>query len=217
MPKARSRKPEVRGQKTDSQPKTLPSLRHFTIHYSPFTISTSVYAGQDVGGSRYYCRAHWYCHASADQGAQYRHPGPHGHGSAEHQPGPGGISRDFRDYPRIDYSNTNLTPDRIGAVTLCWALVAPGPDVGSGSDGALGPGFRLRGTQGQVYGPYIQPGKFNISGTNNWNSTINDVNGSPYLYFPGFSAANVHVAGGYVGNYTTTLRLPNPCIMPPTI
>jgi type II secretory pathway pseudopilin PulG len=135
--------------------------------------------------------------------------------------------QDFRDYPRIDYTSATSNPigqtdstynptpptDRIGAVTLCWALLSPGPaTAASGGDGADGPGFRVRGTQGQVYGPYLQPGKFTVSGTSDWNSTINDVRGNPYLYFPGFAGANINVAKGFVGNYTAAAS-PNPIPM----
>jgi prepilin-type N-terminal cleavage/methylation domain-containing protein len=113
---------------------------------------------------------------------------------------------DFKDYPPVDVSgNSPITAtDRLGAVTLCWALLAPGPDVGNGSDGALGPGFRVRGTQGQVYGPYIQPGKFSISGTTDWDSTINDLRGNPYLYYRANASASIHVANGYVAAYNPT-------------
>jgi len=132
--------------------------------------------------------------------------------------------KDFKDYPPVDLSatnpiiitsTTNPTPpaDRVGAVTLCWALLSPGPaDPTVGGDSSDGPGFRVRGAtvngtwqgQGQVYGPYIQPGKFTISGTNDWNSTINDVRGNPYLYYRANPAASINVAGGYVGNYNPT-------------
>jgi prepilin-type N-terminal cleavage/methylation domain-containing protein len=134
--------------------------------------------------------------------------------------------QDFKDYPRIDYSasnpiitNTVTTPamtDRLGAITLCWALLAPGPDIGpgnvvggNGSDGAPGPGFRVRGTvppQGQIWGPYIPPGRFQVSGTMDWDSTINDTYGHPYLYFPAYKGAIVNVTqspnnGGYVSAF----------------
>jgi len=114
--------------------------------------------------------------------------------------------QDFYDYPRIDYtaanpitivSATNPTPqlDRLGAVTLCWALLAPGP---ASQDGADGPGFRVRGTQGQVHNAYIVPAKFNITGTTDYDSTINDTHGNPYLYFPAFKGANISATNGFV-------------------
>jgi type II secretory pathway pseudopilin PulG len=124
--------------------------------------------------------------------------------------------QDFKDYPRIDYTTNNPlianalpnVTDRLGAVTLCWALLAPGPATGAGgvvgangSDGADGPGFRVRGSMGQVYGPYIQPDKFNISGTTDWDSTINDFHGNPYLYFPGNKGANISAANGFAAPY----------------
>jgi len=77
---------------------------------------------------------------------------------------------DFGDYPRM--SNPQFAgpnpPAASGAALLCWALVAPGPQGdGSGrnpqgSDGADGPGFRIRGTQGKVAGPYLPSDRFLI-------------------------------------------------------
>jgi type II secretory pathway pseudopilin PulG len=72
---------------------------------------------------------------------------------------------DQRDYPRCLYNDPN-PPPLSGAELLCWALIAPGNAVagtaGEPGDGANGPGFRTRGQQGQVYGPYIDPAKFRI-------------------------------------------------------
>ncbi len=120
--------------------------------------------------------------------------------------------QDFKDFPRIDYSvigpggangiNVPTSANTIqipGAVVLCWALLAPGLDA---QDGADGPGFRVRSFanasspsgstgQGQVYGPYIAAGRFNIgNGTDDSYSTINDRYGHPYLYFPANKGAN---------------------------
>jgi len=84
---------------------------------------------------------------------------------------------DQHDYPRLnlpeeypkqqpDTANGQLAPID-GAVLLCWALYAPGPDVASAPniqpDGAAGPGFRQRGTKGTTYGPYITIGTLRIS------------------------------------------------------
>jgi prepilin-type N-terminal cleavage/methylation domain-containing protein len=121
--------------------------------------------------------------------------------------------QDFKDYPAVDLTAVNpitvlsSTCDRVGAITLCWALLAPGPATTNGTlggDGADGPGFRVRGTQGQVYGPYIQPDKFNITGTSDWDSTINDVRGNPYLYYRANPVANIKTAGAYAGSYNPT-------------
>src|SRR5258708_4643018 len=59
---------------------------------------------------------------------------------------------DHRDYPRY-LATDPLTPTISGAELLCWALMAPGPAAGDGSDGQDGLGFRIRGTKGQSYGP----------------------------------------------------------------
>ena len=85
----------------------------------------------------------------------------------------------FADYPRIDatFSNVNTT-NYFGSVMLCWALVAPGPDVPVGSagaitgaDGALGPGFRVRGTQGTIYPSFLNLDRFKIA-TIDYNGNI---------------------------------------------
>jgi hypothetical protein len=44
-------------------------------------------------------------------------------------------------------------------VLLCWALYAPGP---ASQDGADGPGFRIRGTSGTTYGPYVSAGAVRV-------------------------------------------------------
>jgi prepilin-type N-terminal cleavage/methylation domain-containing protein len=124
--------------------------------------------------------------------------------------------QDFKDYPAVDHSGQSpiTATDRMGAVTLCWALLAPGPATTTGTlggDGADGPGFRVRGTQGQVYGPYIQPDKFKITGTSDWDSTINDVRGNPYLYYRASGGTTITTGGAYVGSYQT---LPAPTPLP---
>jgi prepilin-type N-terminal cleavage/methylation domain-containing protein len=61
---------------------------------------------------------------------------------------------DFGDIPRPD----KFVPAPFqGSEILCWALLSPGP---ASMDGADGLGFRKRGTQGQVYGPYLSPDHF---------------------------------------------------------
>ena len=61
---------------------------------------------------------------------------------------------DQRDYPRLD-AGSPLD----GAVLLCWALYAPGPASADGNDG---PGFRIHGTAGTVYGPYVAVGALRL-------------------------------------------------------
>ncbi len=70
---------------------------------------------------------------------------------------------DFRDYPRTPLSDRGPNAPS-GAVLLCWALIAPGPAASDtvAGDGNDGPGFRTRGTQGQVYGPYLQTDHFRL-------------------------------------------------------
>ncbi len=137
--------------------------------------------------------------------------------------------KDFKDYPPVDMSVNNpvtilgTEKDRLGAVALCWALVAPGPAISTpappsaapltiSGDGADGPGFRIRGTQGQTYGPYIPPDKFGITGTSNLDSTINDVRGTPYLYFRANPVASINAAGAFVGQ---TPLAPTPATVVP--
>lgn len=100
--------------------------------------------------------------------------------------------QDFGDYPRFDDNNAanaggvdlNTRTDR-GAILLCQALIGPG---GQGVDGANGLGFRVRGTQGKIYGPYLQADKFKLSTDTgdpaNAYAKILDRNGNPILYYP---------------------------------
>jgi len=81
---------------------------------------------------------------------------------------------DFGDYPRpggkskfsglagaLPDANGNLPGGAVvsGPQILCGALVAPGP---ASEDGKDGPGFRLRGVTGKVYGPYIPADRFTV-------------------------------------------------------
>lgn len=120
---------------------------------------------------------------------------------------------DFGDYPRI--GGPQPVP---GAVLLCWALVAPGPDVdkkGLVGDGADGPGFRTRGTTGQVWGPYLPADRFRIIGLNSVNQfeeptkgfsdsvdLLGDRYGNPILYYPAAKSANPTAPNGFVSAYT---------------
>jgi prepilin-type N-terminal cleavage/methylation domain-containing protein len=127
---------------------------------------------------------------------------------------------DFKDIPRTDpndttWGGTNYAGHLRGACTLCWALVAPGnadttayngSSVTQGYDGANGPGFRIRGTQGQIYGPYINPDHIKIillsNGTvgDNHFYCFADTYGNPYLYYPANTGATITAASGYVGS-----------------
>lgn len=126
---------------------------------------------------------------------------------------------DFGAYPRIDYT---ASPPLSGAVILCWGLVAPGPAIaagGSGStftgDGADGPGFRVRGTTGQVFGPYLPASSFPIGTIRNDSSgliqtlaatdtfddsqdLLGDRNFAPILYFAANPGANMTQPQGFI-------------------
>lgn len=77
----------------------------------------------------------------------------------------------------------------------------PGPVPGDGTkwaafdphDGADGPGFRIRSGQGRVWGPYLQPEKFNVNGC-----MLRDGDGNPILYLPAGRNANVRTPNGFV-------------------
>jgi prepilin-type N-terminal cleavage/methylation domain-containing protein len=130
---------------------------------------------------------------------------------------------DFKDYPRLDYATwiankalpSPLNAPNPGAVLLCWALLAPGPAVAPNAttpgDGNDGLGFRVRGTSGQVYGPYIATGRFKIfdpatptAAANPVNEalyTINDRYGHPILYFAANLAPQPTLPNGYVADW----------------
>lgn len=134
---------------------------------------------------------------------------------------------DFGDYPRPGgtiYSSrlANGAMQIGGAQILCWALVAPGP---AAEDGADGPGFRLRGATGRVYGPYLPPDRF-IIGTftgapgdaalvtsysqsglapDDWFAVLADRRGRRILYYPAHRNAR---PGTTPGSYVTAAGLP---------
>ena len=135
---------------------------------------------------------------------------------------------DFGDYPRPD---ANFG----GAQLLCRALVAPDPATTVGfplrSDGADGPGFRVRRNagpdgvlctvddilQGQVYQPYIDIDRFQVDSTNCYIreraiTTLNPAKGDvpPILYYVAKSSATGKVSveapgGSFVTNLDTSL------------
>lgn len=128
----------------------------------------------------------------------------------------------FGDYPRTGKaSNGTLVT---GAATLCWALVAPGPQSQDGNDG---PGFRLRGGQGRVYGPYVSLDHFSIgtanasgivtpipSGTaiNDATTVLADRYGHVILYFPGRTSVSPSTGGQLVGAYGIGTTPPTPSV-----
>jgi prepilin-type N-terminal cleavage/methylation domain-containing protein len=109
--------------------------------------------------------------------------------------------QDFGDYPRI--AATELAPGAdplmnelgnpgylYGSEILCWSLIAPYGATAAGTfapgDGADGPGWRERGTRGQVIGSYINIDtmKFGTKPPVQRYQTIFDSGGMPVLYVP---------------------------------
>ena len=111
----------------------------------------------------------------------------------------------FGVYPKPD--NKIAGPYK-GSIVLCWALIAPGR---ASQDGADGPGFRVRGTQGEVKGPYLPADRFKILSVDNKGNIvvptayddhtdlIADRYGVPILYFARNSGAVVNSLNSYVG------------------
>ncbi|HEY2584343.1 MAG TPA: prepilin-type N-terminal cleavage/methylation domain-containing protein [Tepidisphaeraceae bacterium] len=128
---------------------------------------------------------------------------------------------DWGDYPRTTMDKPpGATIPCSGAVTLCWALLAPGPASPTSTvqvaDGADGPGFRIRGTQGKVYGPYLNVDHYrygtlvnptggapavnlipNGQPSDDSQTVIADSQGNAILYFPGNTS--VSLSGGSSG------------------
>jgi type II secretory pathway pseudopilin PulG len=95
--------------------------------------------------------------------------------------------QDHGSYPRVEL-NSGGAPIFSGAEVLCRALVAP---HGQTIDGAAGNGFRIRGTQGRVYGPYIDLAKFRVDNDEDPGNALNvnaavirDRYNRPVLYYP---------------------------------
>jgi type II secretory pathway pseudopilin PulG len=131
---------------------------------------------------------------------------------------------DHGDYPRVRGEPfQNADKDFNGARMLCRALIGPGPafdtdpkaisDGKGGSDTDLkvpGPGFRVRGTQGQVYGPYLRVENFKLGNPKVAPGTANqppgllailDRYGKPVLYYPGLGKPNLKETNGFVKAY----------------
>lgn len=127
---------------------------------------------------------------------------------------------DFGDYPRPD---RNVPGALQGSVVLCWGLIAPGPDVSSGGvggDGANGPGFRVRGTSGKIFGPYLSLDRFRLQATDDAGNLM-PVTGGPFddlhtlivdrygqaiLYYPKKAKSVVSNVDTYFGLVRTTPR-----------
>lgn len=140
---------------------------------------------------------------------------------------------DFGDYPQPGISPNKLPPPAgsttpvsvltSGPITLCWALVAPGR---SSEDGADGPGFRIRGSTGTVYGPYIPADRFMIgtlgkhyedtatvtpwsdhdtASYSSWFSVLADRRGRVILYYPAGKRAR---PGGAADSYVPGMWSP---------
>lgn len=97
----------------------------------------------------------------------------------------------FGDYPR----SSDLTTFK-GSQVLLEALISPRDD-----DGQAGPGFRKRGNQGPVYGPYLPPEKFKYSTVE-----LQDGFGNAILYIPARpQKPNINTAQGYVWDSANAL------------
>jgi prepilin-type N-terminal cleavage/methylation domain-containing protein len=107
--------------------------------------------------------------------------------------------QDFGGIPRLDPSVMAPGADPLmnelgnpgylyGSELLCWSIIAPYDATASGpwspGDGAPGPGWRQRGTQGQVVGAYLDIGKmrFGVHPQAPRYQVILDYNDVPILY-----------------------------------
>jgi type II secretory pathway pseudopilin PulG len=124
-------------------------------------------------------------------------------------------------YPSVLPPPTGVDVNYNGARMLCRALIGPGPAThtnvmmipdGAGSDPNApqqpGPGFRVRGTTGKVYGPYLNPDSFKMGNPSptppttpgmpmGWLALLDRYN-KPILYYPATGTPNVNADGGYV-------------------
>ncbi|HLL89987.1 MAG TPA: prepilin-type N-terminal cleavage/methylation domain-containing protein [Tepidisphaeraceae bacterium] len=146
---------------------------------------------------------------------------------------------DFGDYPRpalginpatgtsyADVNNDHPNPPN-GAQILCRALIAPFPAVDAGpipannvanQDGLDGPGFRLRGTQGQQYKGYLPADKFKLSepiagagSLPDGSATLVDGNGKAILYLPARRPVpDIRAVDGFIASNSYTSATPRP-------
>jgi type II secretory pathway pseudopilin PulG len=120
---------------------------------------------------------------------------------------------DARSYPQLDYSDTNgiMKAAYPASVLLCRCLIGPGS---AAEDGTAGPGF-TQVPNGQVYGPYLEVGKFKlvydpVLGTSTPNNNyIADRYNHPILYFRANLSADPTTNKGYV-NYVNNTTGPYP-------
>jgi type II secretory pathway pseudopilin PulG len=137
---------------------------------------------------------------------------------------------DHGEYPRVTppWSGNGVPLDYNGARMLCRALVGPGaagpaattgtpPPAGpkiydgkgaSDQDPTVpGPGFRLRGSQGRVYGPYIPMDKFKMGDPSTPQRpdpgylALLDRYGKPILYYPALGKPNIQKPNGFIADY----------------
>ena len=140
---------------------------------------------------------------------------------------------DHGNYPQIDKAPAPSLANFNGARMLCRALIAPGKGEPQGAantiwDGAgskpagttdpnaketePGPGFRIRGTSGKVYGPYLKPETFKLGDPdNNGSSTgapgawaILDRYNRPYVYYVAVGKPNIRLAKSYAWDRSTS-------------
>jgi len=137
---------------------------------------------------------------------------------------------DFKgEYPQVDRTGftdgLNRPANPNGAQVLCAALIGPmnatevpAPPLAQrpAKDGADGNGFRVGGTVGRIYGPYLQADKFRIGTPGDRDSqpvaTINplkacllDQNNKPILYLPARkSRPTITAIKGFVASATAT-------------
>jgi prepilin-type N-terminal cleavage/methylation domain-containing protein len=115
----------------------------------------------------------------------------------------------------IEVANTGTTPttytDYVAIATGTFGQAGFGTPpainyVQMYPDGADGAGFRIRGTTGQVYGPYLKADNWKqVDTSGNLTCALLDRSGSPILYFPARRPApNISVQTatdqGYVGD-----------------
>lgn len=103
--------------------------------------------------------------------------------------------------PGLDTAADAASPGYVyGSELLAWALVGPYPATGTAGtfnvgDGADGPGWRVRGVQGQERGPYVDVEKFRFAANGRYYQLL-DSAGRPILYFPAHREPGLSVIGG---------------------
>ena len=101
----------------------------------------------------------------------------------------------------FDYAALQPVPAGTAPAEPANAFWAPIPLI-TAADGADGPGFRVRGTQGTVYGPYLDADKFKTIGL-----AIVDSFGNPILYYPANPSKPVFTVDGTTLTPRRCLRL----------